>query len=59
MNPVTKVSWFPGNNWQLASCQAGSSNDHNIHVWDIRRPYLPHSSFNGHIEMVTGNLNKI
>lgn len=60
MNPITKVSWCPGNDWHLASCQSSqNNNDHNIHVWDIRRPYLPYSSFNGHKELVTGSFKNI
>lgn len=57
MAPVTKVSWCPGNDWHVASCQSSTGNsDHNIHIWDIRRPYLPYSSFNAHSDPVTGNL---
>jgi len=53
--PVMRVSWCPEDGtsiWHVASCMASS--DYNIHVWDIRRPYLPYASFNKHHEAVTG-----
>ena len=28
--------------------------DFDIHVWDIRRPYLPYASFSEHKDVVTG-----
>lgn len=52
MAPLTHVSWCPDNIWHVAS--SSTSNDHNIHVWDIRRPFLPYATFNAHHEAVTG-----
>ena len=28
--------------------------DFDIHVWDIRRPYIPYASFSEHKDVVTG-----
>ena len=32
--------------------------DFDIHVWDIRRPYIPYASFSEHKDVVTGNAQK-
>eukprot|EP00736_Rhodelphis_marinus_P004061 Rmarinus@m.10966 len=36
---VSRVRWRPFNRDHLASC--ASQIDHSIHVWDVRRPYIP------------------
>lgn len=53
MAPLTRTSWCPDNAWHLASCS--TANDNNIHVWDIRRPYLPFASFCAHNDQVSGS----
>lgn len=43
---VSRVYWRPMHKYQVASCSVVS--DINIHVWDIRRPFLPFASFDEH-----------
>ncbi|KAL4003671.1 WD domain G-beta repeat family protein [Acanthocheilonema viteae] len=43
---VSRVYWRPMYKYQVASCSVVS--DINIHVWDIRRPFLPFASFDEH-----------
>ncbi|WKY02079.1 hypothetical protein Q1695_015805 [Nippostrongylus brasiliensis] len=53
MAPVGRVYWSPDakNAFHIASCAV--VNDMSVHIWDIRRPYLPYASFEGHSDSVT------
>ncbi|KAJ1371670.1 hypothetical protein KIN20_033657 [Parelaphostrongylus tenuis] len=54
MAPVGRVCWSqdPTNVFHIASCAV--VNDMNVHIWDIRRPFLPFASFEDHSDSVTG-----
>ncbi|KAM3722641.1 GATOR complex protein [Dirofilaria immitis] len=43
---ISRVYWRPMHKYQVASCSVVS--DINIHVWDIRRPFLPFATFDEH-----------
>lgn len=49
---VGRVKWRPEKNYQIASCALVT--DYSVHVWDIRRPYMPYASFNEHTNITTG-----
>eukprot|EP00117_Sycon_ciliatum_P006615 scpid23107/ scgid10081/ WD repeat-containing protein 24 len=49
---VARIKWRPDNPYELASCALLL--DFNIHVWDIRRPYIPFASFQEHKDVATG-----
>uniref|UniRef100_A0A158PAG2 GATOR2 complex protein WDR24 n=1 Tax=Angiostrongylus cantonensis TaxID=6313 RepID=A0A158PAG2_ANGCA len=53
MAPVGRVYWRPDptNVFHIASCAV--VNDMNVHIWDIRRPFLPFASFENHSDSVT------
>lgn len=51
---VARIKWRPQRKYQIASCSLLV--DFDIHVWDIRRPYIPHASFGEHKDVVTGIL---
>uniref|UniRef100_A0A914D3B2 GATOR2 complex protein WDR24 n=1 Tax=Acrobeloides nanus TaxID=290746 RepID=A0A914D3B2_9BILA len=51
MASVGRVVWCPDNNWHVASCF--NMTDNSIHIWDIRRPYLPYAAFNDHNQLCT------
>jgi len=38
--------------YHIASCALVV--DYSVHVWDIRRPYIPFASFNEHTNVTTG-----
>lgn len=38
--------------YHIASCALVV--DYSIHIWDIRRPYIPFASFNDHTNVTTG-----
>lgn len=44
--PVARVKWCTSNSWHVASCS--SVQDNNVHIWDIRRPYLPYALSDAH-----------
>lgn len=46
---VIKLFYFPG------SCSFVV--DFDIHVWDVRRPYIPYASFSEHKDVPTGIIN--
>jgi hypothetical protein len=52
MASIGRVVWCPDNNWHVASCF--NMTDNSIHIWDIRRPYLPYAAFNDHNQLCTG-----
>lgn len=54
ISPVGRIKWRPQRKFQIASCSLIV--DFDIHVWDIRRPYLPYASFSEHKDAVTGIL---
>ncbi|XP_068715424.1 GATOR2 complex protein WDR24-like isoform X3 [Montipora capricornis] len=54
ISPVCRIKWRPQRKFQIASCSLIV--DFDIHVWDIRRPYLPYASFSEHKDVVTGIL---
>ncbi|KAL6725793.1 hypothetical protein Aduo_007822 [Ancylostoma duodenale] len=41
-----------------AGCR-GVVNDMSVHIWDIRRPFLPYASFEDHSDSVTGMLDQL
>ncbi|XP_067618817.1 GATOR2 complex protein WDR24 [Eurosta solidaginis] len=49
---VGRVKWRPDRIYHIASCALVV--DYSIHVWDIRRPYIPFASFNDHTNVTTG-----
>jgi len=49
---VARIKWRPQRKFQIASCSLLV--DFDIHVWDIRRPYIPYASFCEHKDVVTG-----
>ncbi|XP_078375703.1 GATOR2 complex protein WDR24-like [Oculina patagonica] len=51
---VARIKWRPQRKFQIASCSLLV--DFDIHVWDIRRPYIPYASFGEHKDVVTGIL---
>lgn len=52
MASVGRIKWRPQRMYHIASCALVI--DSSIHVWDIRRPYIPHASFNDHKDITTG-----
>ena len=52
MASVGRIKWRPQKTYHIASCALVI--DSSIHVWDIRRPYIPHASFNDHKDITTG-----
>ncbi|XP_030625773.1 GATOR2 complex protein WDR24 [Chanos chanos] len=49
---VARVKWRPERKWHLATCSMMV--DHNIYVWDVRRPYIPFATFEEHKDVTTG-----
>ncbi|XP_013392028.1 GATOR complex protein WDR24 [Lingula anatina] len=49
---VARVKWRPSRKYHISSCSLLV--DHNVNVWDIRRPYIPFASFEEHRDVVTG-----
>ncbi|XP_072916489.1 GATOR2 complex protein WDR24 isoform X3 [Hemitrygon akajei] len=49
---VARVKWRPEMKYHLATCSMMV--DHNIYVWDIRRPYIPFAMFEEHKDVTTG-----
>lgn len=52
MASVGRIKWRPQRMYHIASCALVI--DSVIHVWDVRRPYIPHASFNDHKDITTG-----
>ncbi|CDW55139.1 WD40 and PAH domain containing protein [Trichuris trichiura] len=50
--PVSLIRWRRGREYHIAS--GSLVLDFSIHVWDVRRPYVPFVSFEGHTGAVTG-----
>ncbi|XP_028904840.1 GATOR complex protein WDR24 isoform X2 [Ornithorhynchus anatinus] len=49
---VARVKWRPECKHHLATCSMMV--DHNIYVWDVRRPYIPAAMFEEHRDVTTG-----
>ncbi|XP_036446905.1 GATOR complex protein WDR24 [Colossoma macropomum] len=49
---VARVKWRPERRWHLATCSMMV--DHNIYVWDVRRPFIPFATFEEHKDVTTG-----
>ncbi|CAB1312298.1 unnamed protein product [Coregonus sp. 'balchen'] len=49
---VARVKWRPERKWHLATCSMMV--DHNIYVWDVRRPFIPFATFEEHKDVTTG-----
>ncbi|XP_039632324.1 GATOR complex protein WDR24 [Polypterus senegalus] len=49
---VARVKWRPERKYHLATCSMMV--DHNIYVWDVRRPYIPFATFEEHKDVTTG-----
>ncbi|XP_007903057.1 GATOR complex protein WDR24 isoform X2 [Callorhinchus milii] len=49
---VARVKWRPEMKYHLATCSMMV--DHNIYVWDVRRPYIPFAMFEEHKDVTTG-----
>lgn len=58
MTSVSRIAWRPlkQGTTELATCAI--SNDHRVHVWDLRRPYIPTRIMDEHENSVTGILWK-
>lgn len=48
---VGRVKWRPEMTYHIASCSLVV--DYSIHIWDVRRPYIPFASFNEHSNVTT------
>ncbi|CAB3402615.1 unnamed protein product [Caenorhabditis bovis] len=51
MAPLGRVVWRKENPYHIATC--ASVNDMNIHIWDIRRPFIPYATYDEHRDSVT------
>ncbi|CAI2348221.1 unnamed protein product [Caenorhabditis sp. 36 PRJEB53466] len=49
--PLGRVVWRPEKSFHIATC--ASVNETAVHVWDIRRPYLPYVTYDEHGDSVT------
>ncbi|CAL2036344.1 unnamed protein product [Caenorhabditis brenneri] len=49
--PLGRVVWRPDKPFHLATC--ASVNETTVHVWDVRRPYLPYVTYDEHRDSVT------
>ncbi|XP_059809700.1 GATOR complex protein WDR24-like isoform X1 [Hypanus sabinus] len=49
---VARVLWRPERRYHIATCSMMV--DHNIYVWDVRRPYVPFAMFEEHKDVTTG-----
>uniref|UniRef100_A0A673HXU8 GATOR2 complex protein WDR24 n=1 Tax=Sinocyclocheilus rhinocerous TaxID=307959 RepID=A0A673HXU8_9TELE len=49
---VARVKWRPERRYHLATCSMMV--DHNIYVWDVRRPFIPFATFEEHKDVTTG-----
>jgi len=58
MTSVSRIAWRPlkQGTTELATCAI--SNDHRVHVWDLKRPYIPTRIMDEHENSVTGILWK-
>ncbi|KAG0644504.1 hypothetical protein HOY80DRAFT_940362 [Tuber brumale] len=58
MTSVSRIAWRPLKQvtTELATCAI--SNDHRVHVWDLKRPYIPTRIMDEHENAVTGILWK-
>ncbi|CUS13561.1 unnamed protein product [Tuber aestivum] len=58
MTSVSRIAWRPlkHGTTELATCAI--SNDHRVHVWDLKRPYIPTRIMDEHENAVTGILWK-
>lgn len=48
---VGRVKWRPEMTYHIASSSLVM--DNSIHIWDVRRPYIPFASFNEHTNVTT------
>jgi len=49
---VARVKWRPECRHHLATCSMMV--DHNVYVWDVRRPFVPAAMFEEHRDVTTG-----
>ncbi|XP_031570799.1 GATOR complex protein WDR24-like [Actinia tenebrosa] len=49
---VGRIKWRPQRKYQIASVSLLV--DFDIHIWDMRRPYIPYATFNEHKDTPTG-----
>lgn len=57
MCSVSRIAWRPlKNTTELATCAI--NNDHRVHVWDLKRPYIPARIMDEHLASTTGILWK-
>ncbi|XP_032869175.1 LOW QUALITY PROTEIN: GATOR complex protein WDR24-like [Amblyraja radiata] len=49
---VARVLWRPDRRYHIATCSMMV--DHNVYVWDVRRPYVPFAMFEEHRDVTTG-----
>ncbi|XP_043926547.1 GATOR complex protein WDR24 [Protopterus annectens] len=49
---VARVKWRPERKYHIATCSMMV--DHNIYVWDIRRPFIPFAMCEEHKDVTTG-----
>ena len=48
---VGRIKWRPNRRFHIASCSLLL--DHNVNVWDVRRPYIPFACFDEHKDVAT------
>ncbi|KAM4602311.1 GATOR2 complex protein WDR24 [Discoglossus pictus] len=49
---VARVKWRPEKKYHIGTCSMMV--DHNIYVWDVRRPFIPFATFEDHKDVTTG-----
>lgn len=49
---VARVKWRPERKYHIGTCSMMV--DHNIYVWDVRRPFIPFATFEEHKDVTTG-----
>ncbi|KAK7109667.1 GATOR2 complex protein WDR24-like isoform X2 [Littorina saxatilis] len=48
---VGRIKWRPQRRYHIANCSLLL--DHNVNVWDVRRPYIPFACFEQHKDVAT------
>jgi len=49
--PLSRVKWRPGSDYQL--CSVSHSHDNNLYIWHLAEPFLPQFVYRGHSSLVT------
>eukprot|EP00094_Tigriopus_californicus_P003033 TCALIF_02921-PB protein Name:"Similar to wdr24 WD repeat-containing protein 24 (Xenopus laevis)" AED:0.22 eAED:0.27 QI:0/0.75/0.69/1/0.83/0.76/13/0/944 len=56
IGPVGRIKWRPNHRFQIAS--SALALDFSVHIWDVRRPWIPTYSFDQHKDVTTDFLFK-